>query len=172
MKRCPAGAAALLAALTLVACGGDSEPTETPAPQASPATLAKANAICEDFLRQTKKLGAGALENPPASILTLTTERLIKPSIPLLEAAARRMQALEPAANSSLFDLYADLYDPAIVLAEKRLEAGRAGDQNESKRLENALDSIGREQRQAARLLGLDNCDVDFQSVLLASLTE
>jgi hypothetical protein len=162
--------AAALAALAIAGCGGG-EKTATTA-RASAATLAKANAVCRDFVRETKELGKGALANPPSSTLELTTERLVKPSIPLLESAARRMQALEPAAHDPLFNLYADLFDPAIVLAEKRLAAGRAGDLAESKQLEDALGNLAEEQRRAARLAGLPSCDVDFQSVLLASLTE
>jgi hypothetical protein len=160
----------ILVALALSACGG-SQDTQTVA-KASPVVLAKANAICRDFREEAEQLGKGALANPPSSTLELTTERLVKPSIPLLESAARRMQALEPAAHSPLFDLYADLFDPAIVLAQQRLAAGRAGDATESKRLEDALSSIGEEQRRAARIVGLPSCDVDYQNVLLSSLTE
>jgi hypothetical protein len=163
---------AILAALALPACGGGSDSTEKTVAAASPAVLAKANAICRDFRRETEELGRGALANPPSTTLELTTERLVKPSIPLLESAARRMQALEPAAHSPLFDLYADLFDPAIVLAQKRLAAGRTGDAVESKRFEDALSNIAEEQRRAAGGVGLPNCDVDFQSVLLGSLSE
>jgi hypothetical protein len=163
-------AASVLLALSLAACGGgdDGAPAETRVPAA---VLARANAICAGFLHETRQLGRRALANPPSTTLELTTERLVAPSIPLLESAAKRMQALEPKANSSLFDLYADLFDPAIVLAQKRLTAGRDGDLAKSKSLEDALSSISREQRQAARIVGLPRCDVDFQSVLLDSLT-
>jgi hypothetical protein len=174
MTRAAAALVAVLCALGLSACGGDGDgdgkaATETRAPAA---VLAHANAICADFLRETKQLGKGALADPPSTALELTTERLIRPSIPLLESAATRMQALEPAADDLLFSLYADLFDPAVVLAEERLQAGLEGDAVESKRLEAALSSIDLEQRQAARILGLPNCDVDFQNVLLSSLTE
>lgn len=169
--RAVAATALALAALALAACGGDAEET-TPTAKASAATLAKANAICSDFVGETKELGKGALADPPSGTLELTTERLVRPSIPLLKRAARRMQALEPAAHDPLFDLYADLFDPAIVLAEKRLAAGRAGDQAESKQLEDALGNLAEEQRRAAHLVGLTRCEVDFQSLLLASLTE
>jgi hypothetical protein len=170
IARCLCATAAILVALALSACG-DSQDTQTVA-EASPAVLAKANAICQDFRREAEQLGKGALANPPSDTLELTTERLVKPSIPLLESAARRMQALEPAAHSPLFDLYADLFDPAIVLAQQRLAAGRAKDAVESKRLEDGLSNIGEEQRRAARIVGLPNCDVDYQNVLLSSLTE
>jgi hypothetical protein len=163
----------VLAALALAACGGGNDADSGAAvSKASPMALAKAESICRDFLRETKQLGKGALANPPRTTLELTTERLVRPSIPLLESAARRMQALAPEAHSPLFGLYADLFDPAIVLAEKRLAAGRVGDAAESKRLESALSNIDLEQRRAARLLGLANCDRDFQNVLLSSLTE
>ena len=165
-------AIAILVALSLSACGGGGSDSTATARPASPAALAKAEAICRDFLRETQQLGRGALANAPSTTLELTTERLIRPSIPLLESAAERMQALEGPAHSPLFNLYADLFDPAIVLAQKRLAAGRARDADESKQLENALANIDLEQRRAARLLGLDSCDRDFQNVLLSSLSE
>jgi hypothetical protein len=163
---------AFLIALSLTACGGDSRESTTAPPHAPAAVLAKANAICRDFLRETRQLGRGALANPPSTALELTTERLVKPSIPLLEGAGRRMQVLVPAAHDPLFALYANLFDPAVVLAQKRLAAGRAGDFVKSKELEESLSSIGLEQRRAARILHLPDCDVDYQNVLLHSLTE
>lgn len=157
--------------LLLSACGGSGEQQQTVA-KPPPAVLAKATAICNQFLRETKQLGKGALGNPPSTTLELTTERLVKPSIPLLERAAQRQQALEPQAHSSVFNLYADLFDPIVILAQKRLQAGRAEDALEAKRIEGLLSNLGEEQRRAARVAGLPACDVDYQSVLLSSLTE
>jgi hypothetical protein len=163
---------ALLATLLISACGGgDGGGSTAVEAKTPPAIRAKANAVCRDFLRETRQLGKGALTNPPSTTLELTTERLVKPSIPLLESAARRMQALEPAAKNPLFDLYANLFDPIIVLAEKRLAAGRAGDAVEAEDIEAALANLGLEQRRAARLVGIDKCDVEYQHVLLSSLS-
>jgi len=165
-------AGAVIFTLSLTACGGGDDGGATIETKVPAAVLARANAICRDFKRETEQLGQGALANPPDTTLELTTERLVKPSIPLLESAARRMQALEPAADNSLFSLYAHLFDPAVVLAQKRLEAGRAENAFAAKRVEDALSNLALEQRRAARIVGLDDCDVDFQAVLLASLSE
>ncbi len=156
--------------LLLSACGGGEQEQTVAKPP--PAVLAKAAAICNQFLRETKQLGKGALANPPSTTLELTTERLVKPSIPLLERAARRQQALEPRAHSAVFNLYADLFDPIVILAKKRLAAGRAENALEAKRIEGLLSNLGEEQRRAARVADLPACDVDYQSVLLSSLTE
>ena len=101
----------------------------------------------------------------------MTTERLVKPSIPVLERVADRMQELEGKAHDPLFDLYANLFNPIVVLAQKRLAAGQAGNYTRSRQLEEALTNLGLEQRHAARILGLSDCDVDFQHVLLSSLS-
>jgi hypothetical protein len=162
------------AGLTLSACGGGGDATkpDAEAAGASAAVIARADANCRDFLRETKRIAAGALASPPASALELTTERLVKPSIPLLERIADRQQALEPAAHDPQFDLYANLFDPVVVLAHERLVAGQEGNYPRSRELEEMLTDLGLEQRDAARGVGLNHCDVDFQHVLLSSLTE
>ena len=107
---------ATIASLALSACGGggndsgSSTATEATPP---PAVIASADANCRYFLRETKRIGRDALHNePPATTLEMTTERLVRPSIPLLERIAGRQQALESEAHSSVFSLYAKLFDP------------------------------------------------------------
>jgi hypothetical protein len=162
------------AGLVLSACGGGGDATKpnTEAPAVPAAVLAHADANCRAFLHETKRIATGALASPPANALELTTERLVKPSIPLLERIADRQQALEPAAHDPQFDLYANLFDPVVVLAHERLVAGQEGDYPRSRELEEMLTDLGLEQRDAARGVGLNDCDVDFQHVLLSSLTE
>jgi hypothetical protein len=168
-------AAAALLALLLAACGGGGEDhaerSETVA-RVSPAIRAKANANCRYLLRETKRIGRDAVKGVPASTFELATERLVKPSISLLERVADRQQALEPAAHSPLFDLYANLFDPIVVLAQKRLRVGQAGDYPGSKQIEETLTDLGLEQRHFARLAHLGDCDLDFQHILLESLNE
>jgi hypothetical protein len=148
--------------------GGGVRPGKLP-----PTVLARADANCRYFLRETKQIGRRALADPSSTvILELTTERLVKPSIPLLEHVADRQQALESMAHDPRFDLYANLFDPIIAIAYERLGAGRVGDPVRSKNLEELLTNIGLEQRQAARDAGLRDCDIDFQHVLLSSLSE
>jgi hypothetical protein len=171
--RLPALVVAGLAALLLAGCGGSSEEarTETVA-KVPPAVLAQANANCRYLLRETRRIGRKAVTGAPASTLELATERLVKPSISVLERVADRQQGLESVAHSSLFDLYANLFDPIVVLAQKRLSVGQAGDYTDSKQIEEMLTDLGLEQRRYARLARLKDCDLDFQHILLTSLNE
>jgi len=135
--------------------------------------IGRADANCRYFLRETKRIGRRALADPSSGFsLEMTTERLVKPSIPLLEHVADRQQALASSAGDPHFDLYAELFEPVIAIAYERLGAGRAGDPVRSKSLEELLANVGLEQRQAARDAGLRDCDIDFQHALLSSLGE
>jgi hypothetical protein len=167
--------AAMIASLLLPACGGEGNAADSTPAEAtpSPAAIAAANANCRHFLRETRRIGREALHNePPATTLEMTTERLVKPSIPLLETIADRQQALEKKAHSPVFSLYANLFDPIIVLAQNRLRTGRAEDYTRSKQIEERLTDLGLEQRHFARLANLPDCDLDFQHILLESLNE
>jgi hypothetical protein len=158
--------------LFLAACGSGAAGTTTTRPTA-PAIEAKGNAVCRGFLGEVKELGEGALANPPAgTTLQLTTERLVRPSLPLIRRTADRLQRLEPQADSEAFDLYANLFDPFIVLTEKRLKAGIEGDYSRARGLEEQLTDLSLVQRRAAQLAGLSACDVDFPQILLQSLSE
>lgn len=160
-------------ALPVSACGGGSDsPRQETAAHPSPTVTAKANANCRDFFHEIKQIAKGALKNPPATVLELTTERLVGPSIPVLERTADRQQALEAKARNSQFDIYAELFDPIVVLAQQRLAAGRRGDYIGSRGLESMLTDLALEQRALAHRLGLSDCDLDFPSILLSSLTE
>lgn len=156
---------------SLAACGGGSE-TTAPSPPAAPAAAAKADAICRSFLGEIEEIGRGALANPPASSLQLTTERLVRPSLPLIKRTAARLQSLKPSAESEAFDLYADLFDPFVVLTEKRLQAGLEEDYERARGLEAQLTDLSLVQRRTAQLAGLPACDRDFPHILLQSLTE
>jgi hypothetical protein len=145
--------------------------------KASPATVARANANCRDFLRGIHEIGKGALKGE-GNIPELATENLVKPSIPLLERVARRQQAVARESGDPRLQLYADLFDPIIVLAQRRLHIGRlaerAGQGEEvlrAREVEELLSQLGLEQRQAAREAGLSDCDLDFEHELLTSLT-
>lgn len=165
---CLIGLAALLSS-----CGGDgSNGAEQPVRHAPKAVIARANGICRDLLAEIEGIGKGALANPPATTLDLTTQRLVRPSLPVIKRTAARLQALEPAANSKAFDLYANLFDPFVVLTEKRLNAGLEGDPVRARGLEAQLTDLSLVQRRAAQLAGLRDCDVDFPRALLDSLSE
>lgn len=177
MTRATARIAPFAAALAIVAsgCGGSDAPNDQPSATAGlPAAVATtANSNCRYLRREAEAIGKGALAGyDPARALQVTTERLVKPSISLLERVARRQQALEPKADDSWFDLYANLFDPIVVTAQERLRAGRANDYGRSRELEEQLTSLGLEQKAAARHAGLRDCNVDFQHILLSSLSE
>ena len=138
--------------------------------------ITRANSFCHLFRHEILELAHGALAHPQGeslgTTLELTTERLVRPSIPLLKRMANRMQRLEPAARSKAFSLYANLFDPFVVLTEKRLAAGREGDYTRSRGLEAQLTNLSLAQRRAAGLAGIHACDVDFPQLLINSLTE
>lgn len=167
----------LIASLLVTGCGGgesgsDHEQAQEATQSELPASVAaRANANCRVFLRETERIGRDAFKGvPPTTILELATERLVKPSIPLLEQMGDRQQSLESRANDPAFDLYANLYDPIVAIARERLKAGQAADPIRSKNLEKLLTNLGLEQRQAAREAGLRDCNLDFQHALLSSL--
>jgi hypothetical protein len=175
MTRIVAAALVVVASLLVAGCGGgggEGSGSEATPKKLPPTVVANANSNCRYLLRNTRQIGKRALiDLASVDLLELTTERLVKPSIPLLEHVADRQQALEPGARNPQFNLYADLFDPIIAVAHERLAAGRAGDPVRSKGLEELLTSLGVEQMQAARGAGLRDCDVDFQHVLLSSLS-
>ena len=158
--------AALL--LATAGCGSD-DPGRSPDTRVPAATAAKANAICREFRRDISGLGKGVLSGD--DFLAATTEKLVKPSIPLLERIARRQQALAAETDNPDFVLYASLFDPVIVLARERLRSGRAEDAQRSTELEEKMTTLGVEQIDAARKAGLLDCDDDFQHILLNSLS-
>lgn len=173
MRAAGAVAALLLAGFVLAACGGgQGSESAAASAQPPPRIRARADAICRNLLREVEAIGAGALRNPPATTLELTTERLVRPSVPVLRRAATRLGALESAAHSRPYSLFTDLFDPFLVLTEKRLRAGREGDGERSRGLEEQLTDLSLTQRRAAHLAGLRDCDIDFPHALLESLSE
>lgn len=153
---------------TLTSCGSDSRP-EARTPTARQA-FAHANANCRQLLRDVRQLAKGVLSGY-SSNLELTTEGFAKPGIRLEKHIARRQQRLQPAADDPRYSLYAELFDPIIVLAEQRLQAGQAGDIAQSQLLQDQLTALGIEQRDAARRAGLRSCDVDFLDVMVRAAT-
>ncbi len=133
--------------------------------------MARANANCRYLLRQTKQLGKGVLVGPLSAVRKRINERVIGPGIALLERVATRQQVLQPAFHDPRFDLYANLFDPIIVLAQQRLQSGRDGNLSQSKKLEGLLASLGSEQQNAARAAGLPACDQDFEQELVSSFS-
>lgn len=175
-----------VAAIVLLApagCGGDGneEAGDAQAQQeqrASAAVLARANANCRRFLRDAQVVAAEAFSSGEGNLIELATEHVVKPSIPLLERVAQRQQALARSAGDPRLSLYADLFDPIIVLAEERLRSGQAAiregggpEIQRSREIEDLMTELGADQRQAARDAGLPACTADFRKALVASLT-
>jgi hypothetical protein len=164
---------ALTGAVALAGCGGGGDSTgsaTTATKPTAPEVVAKADAICRQISRELRAIGRRAAYSTATNGLELTTIYMIRPTIPVLARAGRRLEAMKKAAGNSSYDLFVDLFDPALVLAEKRLAAGRRGDQASSDGLEEQLTNLGETQRGAARDAGLHDCAVDFQQILASSL--
>ncbi len=86
---------------------------------------AQANATCREFRRDVKQLGKGVLGETDLS--KSLTEKLVKPSIPLLERIAKRQQALAAeAGNRQLHSSTQSLFDPSSSSPESGSASGRA----------------------------------------------
>jgi len=151
--------------------GGADDTAATPAP-----VLREANANCRELLREAKKLGRGVLSRGYEGAIQLTADALIRPGLPLLRTITRSQQALARRTDEPNFDLYARLFDPIVVLTERRLAVSESlppglPTHPEIADLEDQIDELTHEQQLAARAAGLNDCDVDFRRVLISSLT-
>jgi hypothetical protein len=168
---------AALALIGLCSCGGgDDAPSQRAATIAPPeevpaAVVTQANRNCRQMLRDVKQVGRAAIRGDYSDTLELATEGFAKPGLRLMRGLAKRQQALEPSADSARFSVYADLFDPIIVLAKQGLSAGRADDRARSQQLRDLLTGLGEDQQQAARRAGLRDCGVDFLDALVRSAT-
>jgi hypothetical protein len=162
--------AALLLLLFIAGCGGDSggsssgQSAATNSAVPSAASVADGEAICSAMIARASRMGAQFTDNPDfhSSALTLTTQKLIKPAIPIVERSARQLRALRPEAKSVKFDSFVTLYDPILALLRERVDAGEAGDEARARDLELQLLDLADLQRSLAREAGLNTCDVDF----------
>ncbi|MDQ2629781.1 MAG: hypothetical protein M3Y75_02230 [Actinomycetota bacterium] len=168
--------ATLLVLLVLAALGGcgggDDETVATSNPVATgpadPAYVRKANAICRKALAQTRRLGRSFLtssETTPASsdLLTLTTEKLVRPGIAIRAQMARELRRLPPPERGrESVEAYIELFDPLEELSRLRLRAGVEHDLDQANRAESLMRELAEEQEAAARLAGLQVCATDF----------
>jgi hypothetical protein len=159
---------AIVAISALASCGRSGKAERSAVSQQA---LARANANCRQMLRGVRHLAKGVLSSGYTNTLELTTEGFAKPGIRLVKREARRQQALRPAIADPRFSLYAELFDPIIVLAEQRLQAGQAREIARSQLLQDLLTGLGAEQRQAARNAGLRACNVDFLEAMIQAVS-
>jgi hypothetical protein len=168
----PTIALAIAAIAVLPGCGGDGDggPEKRAAPAAQQGLsrtryVARADAICTDAVRQTRRLGhrflTAGTRSGAGSALLLTTKKLVIPGIEIRERQARRLRRLGPPPDRTLAD-YLQLFDPLAVLSRMRAEAGRAENVGRSQALERLMLKLGNEQRLAAIRAGLRACGVDF----------
>jgi hypothetical protein len=155
---------------SVASCGDDGNQAEGSA--ASQRAIARADANCRQMLREVRQLAKGVLNSGYSNTLELTTEGFAKPGIALVQRVARRQQALARQTADPQFALYAELFDPIVVLAEQRLHSGQVGEVARSQVLQDLLTGIGVEQRQAARRAGLHDCDVDFLDAMVRAASE
>lgn len=167
-RQTTAALVAVVAMVALASCGGSGETAPSAASQRA---LAHANTNCRQMLRAVRHLAKGVLSSGYTNTLELTTEGFAKPGIRLVKREAEQQQALQAAVADPRFSLYAELFDPIIVLAEQRLDAGQAREIARSELLQNLLTSLGAEQRQAARNAGLRACNVDFLEAMIQAVS-
>jgi hypothetical protein len=161
-------AVVVLAALALAGCGDDDGGAETTA-QADSEYIERGNAICRQGRREAQRLGRAGLERFQGTEqdLDLITEAFVKPGIPLLESQGAKMRKLADEADDPALTGYAELYDPAIELTRQRVAAARKGDVEKAQQLTQYTEELGVDARLAAREAGLDDCDLDFQRVVV-----
>jgi hypothetical protein len=171
-------AIAMVAVVGTAGCGGTHTKSNAPAtaePQASApppaAALDQANANCRFLLSKIKVVAQGILSRSHSQLLETINTQVLPRALSVLEQVANSQQALEPTMQSPTFDRYASFFDPIIVLAQMRLQTGRAGDTAGSRNLESLLTTLGIEQQQAARVAGLPDCERDFEHSLLSSFS-
>jgi hypothetical protein len=180
-----ATAAAVLLVLLLSACGGSSSSTSVstvatapssggakePEGGASMAYVKPAEATCERLLAEARQIGRSfvhkVIEVNATNPEEFEMSKLIRPGVRSLERIAARFRAIEKRHPNPNFDVYVGLYEPLLQLAHLRLAAG--DDQAEGKNLERQMESVGAEQRLAARQSGLKACRIDFLHALVAS---
>jgi hypothetical protein len=158
----------LIVAAVLTSCGGGS--AATTASSRSPASqraLVKADANCELMLREVKRLAKGVLSSGYKNNLQLTTEGFAMPGMRVVKRMARRQQALAAAIDDPRYDVYAGLFNPIIILAEKRVRAGQDEDLATSINLQERLTTLGIEQQLAANKAGLPACEINFLEAMV-----
>jgi hypothetical protein len=163
-------AASLLAGALLAGCGsgGGGDSTQ----HVSPAIVSRANANCRQLRRDLVALGNKAFVGS-TNLAKAATERVVKPSIPLVESFARRQQQLAGESGDPEFELYARLFEPITILAHERLHSGEESDSpfNVAARgFEILTSTVADEQREVAREAGLADCAIDFEKALTSSL--
>jgi outer membrane murein-binding lipoprotein Lpp len=162
-------AAAALGTGLLAGCGSGGETTVELAPAA---VRVQANANCRQLRHDAVKLAEGAFEGTN-NLAKATTEKIVKPSIPLLERFAQHQQRLAAGSGDERLELYARLFEPVIVLAQERLRAGEESDapvNNAARGFEILMGTVIEEQRQLAREAKIPACAVDFEKVLRTAL--
>ena len=127
--------------------------------------IESADAICGAARREKRLLGRNLIPVGTAPLDT-TTEQLVAPGIEILEREAARLRAIQPRPENPSLETYLGLFDPILVLAEQRLQAGRSGDSGTAATLENSVTDLEDAQRLAAVAAGLDECGLGFAAAL------
>lgn len=176
LRACLAALALIVLIASIAGCGGSGDgETEATAANLDPAIVAKADANCRQLRRNAVELARNAFSGAPDP--GVVTTRLVRPSLVVLESFARRQQQLARSSQNPEFRLYARLFEPIIVLAHQRVQAGlqyTAGVTEAStiaRGYENLMSTVAEEQREAARRAGLESCSIDFIRVLTRSLS-
>jgi len=171
MKRLVLASAALIAVLVLAGCGSGGGASTTATGAAPPAAVATRQArevesVCKRMTAEAGRLGSKVLATTDVgeyeSTLEFTTEALIVPALPVVEARAAELRAIRGAAAEPKLSAFVNLFDPILALLQDRVQAGRQGESEEAHQLELQLIDLGQIQHALAEEAGLKGCEVDL----------
>jgi hypothetical protein len=172
MKRLVLALVALLAVLGVVGCGSGGGSSTDGTVAAAPSTAVstrqarEVEGVCRRMAAEAGRLGRKVLASTDAaeyeSTLEFTTEALIAPALPVVEARAAELRAIRGDAAEPQLSAFVNLFDPILALLEDRLRAGRQGDSEEAHELELQVIDLGQIQHALAEEAGLKGCEVDL----------
>lgn len=147
---------------SVASAGSESEPLKhSGAPH--DAYVARADRICREAIVEARKLVETRFAQESAGDpLQQTTEDLVAPGIRIRARQAARLRNLTPPEGQDAnLGVFLGLFDSIDALSRLRLEAGRASDPGEARRIEALLTTLAFDQQQAARAYGFRDCSKD-----------
>jgi hypothetical protein len=130
--------------------------------------MRRAEPICKRFVKETREVGRRFDATPPdtSDPVTLTTEGLVRPGVRIIEREAAALRELQPRPDDPDLTDFIDLFEPLLELSRQSLETSDSTKLAEAKRLEQLIQTVQVEQRDAARRFGFRVCGKSFVDAL------